>query len=283
MTLTDAIATYEAMGLNVLPAHRELGHPEFTFADLWEKRVRFPPARYIDRNLQVMSGVRWNLVVFDVDGDQGREQWDQWMKVYGCPPTWRVQTGGGGLHVWFRLRPRDRRLFLPKALVWGVWDAASNRWRKHQAIERLCDRSLVTAPPSLHRKTGLPYEFLDGPASLPAPAVCPAWLLELPAHRAPRVERPASTSSVAFIAGKERLAAAWGLRFAGRTPNAGGWLACRRIDGDDRRPSASFNVNSGVYCEFGPAGPETLPFLALAVRLGAYPSVEQAAMSLASV
>jgi hypothetical protein len=42
-----------------------------------------------------------------------------------------------------------------------------------------------------------------------------------------------------------------GLRIVGDRPDHDGWVACRAIDREDRKPSASFNVFSGYYVDHG--------------------------------
>ncbi|MDG3004758.1 DUF3987 domain-containing protein [Paludisphaera sp. Pla2] len=61
------------------------------------------------------------------------------------------------------------------------------------------------------------------------------------------------------------LAIEFGLRVVSESPNERGWLKCRAVDRDDARPSAGFNVETGVYHDFGAGG--RLSFLALATRL----------------
>lgn len=48
----------------------------------------------------------------------------------------------------------------------------------------------------------------------------------------------------------EAEAIALGIEFAGQPANSQGWRACYRLGGDDRNPSAGFNVQTGQYKEF---------------------------------
>jgi len=284
----DMAAFYRARGFNPLPSREDEKRPCLKYADMWEACL-LPSefGRFATPNVQVMTGRAWGLLVIDLDGAEAVERW----KTMGrTPRTWISHSGGGGMHVWFAVPRRGRPL--PKAVLWQGEG-------KHSAIERLCDRSLVMAPPSIHPKTGRRYKWLDranSPHGVGKPADCPAWVLDL----APATARPESCVA-AFPAGLTRsapgrdrgprpdwretvsrldvpgLARAWGLRTVG-PPRSSGWQPCHAFGREDDHPSAAIHVESGYYVDSGSG--LRLRFLDLAVAMGAYPTVQDAIQDL---
>jgi hypothetical protein len=246
----ELAAFYKLRGFQPLPSSPVEKRPLCRYAEWWETTA---PDNLFDRfetsNIQVMTGRHWRLLVFDLDGPAASEHWET---LGRSPRTWVTQSGGGGRHLWFRL-PAGYPHKLPKAFVWKGEG-------EHSAIERLCDQSLVMAPPSIHPKTGNRYVFADranSPFGLPMPADCPDWVLRLrplvtrkapelvaqrPSYR-PRVSAPLSADPVT-------LARSWGVRFTGRV-NGRGWAECHAIDREDSRPSAAVHVDSGAYVDLG--------------------------------
>jgi hypothetical protein len=293
MALTDAdvkvcreqAAYYRARGFNPLPSRPDDKRPMIKFADLWETplpEVEFE--RFETGNLQVMTGRFWGLMAIDLDGPEAIERWATMGRT---PRTWISHSGGGGRHVWLAI-PKEGRP-LPKAFLWKGED-------KHSAIERLCDKSLVMAPPSIHPKTGRRYKWLDkgnSPFTVPMPAPCPSWVLQL----APVVaERPIVSASAPPTAprrvaagrasGPRRpwrevvesidvpaLVRSWGVRTVG-VVRASGWLSCHAIDRDDATPSAAIHSQSGYYLDSGSG--LRLGLLDLAVQLGVYGTPQDA-------
>lgn len=263
--IEDDIATagrwagfYRARGYNPLPTDPETGHPPVAYRQWWCDPA---PADLFDRHafpsLQVMTGRRWGLIVIDLDGDEAKSRW---AGMGRSPRTWTVVSGGGGMHLWFRISP-DYPREIVKAVVWRGEGS-------HSLIERFGDRGLITAPPSLHRKTGRRYRFIDkarSPASMPLPAPCPEWILRLESvDRKPvptaevfvcRRAAPIATDGsaryrkedvLAAIGDKVGLARSWGLRVT--TKRSGpDCLACHAIGRPDAHPSGIFNVETGVY------------------------------------
>jgi hypothetical protein len=179
------------------------------------------------------------------------------------------------MHVWFRVRHAGARL--PKAVLWA--DGG-----KHSAVERLCDGSLIVAPPSKHSE-GRKYQFADrrcSPAGLPVPAMVPGWLLEMPdisKKDRPVAPRRFDRDWLRRLPGKVQLARQWGLKLTGNV-SRDGWHECHAIDRDDSHPSAAIHEDSGHYRDLGPSN-LSLRFLDLAVQLGAYPDWKTAAVDLA--
>jgi hypothetical protein len=270
---------YRERGYNPLPTRPDAKRPFVKYADSWEAPAPLGAAgfdRWGAASLQLMTGRRWRLLVIDLDGPEARERW---ASMGPTPQTWVTHSGGNGHHLWFTVEPGPD---LPKAFLWKGGD-------DHSAIERLCDRSLVMAPPSIHPKTGNRYRFLDkwhSPARLPMPAPVPAWVLRLDPittalapppvpqiapmpHRmtvrgAGRFDR---ADVLAAIPDKAALAASWGLRLAGR-PTPKGWVPCHAVGREDTRASAAIHRESGTYVDRGTD--LRLSLFDLAAQLGVY-------------
>lgn len=280
---------YRSRGLNPLPSRPDAKRPLCRFADWWEEPA---PADIFDRfpttNIQVMTGRRWRLLVIDLDGPEAQAEW---AKFGRAPRTWITHSGGGGRHLWFRL-PAEYPAPLPKAFLWKG-DG------EHSAIERLCDKSLVMAPPSIHPKTGERYRFLDrnhSPLRIGVPAECPTWVLRLkPIDLAPtvpvvpvRVHPPAPRQPrPTFSLDRERildsipdkvgLVRSWGVRVAGR-PSPKGWVPVHAIGRDDTNPSAAVHQESGSYVDLGSG--LRLSLFDLGVQMGVYHDWRDAASDL---
>ncbi len=255
-------AFYRFRGMQPLPSRPDDKRPMLAYADLWESPA---PTDLFDRfqtsNIQIVAGRYWRLLVIDLDGDEARERWAGWGRT---PDTWVTHSGGGGWHLWFRL-PAGYPAPLRKSFLWRG-DG------EHRAIERLCDRSLVMAPPSIHPATAERYRFLDprhSPKRLAMPADCPAWILGLepldssppaphfamPRPKLRRPDRPVigpidRERVLASIPDKIGLARSWGVQFAGR-PSQSGWVPCHAVDREDRNPSAAIHAESGQYVDLG--------------------------------
>lgn len=291
---------YKFRGMQPLPSSPEAKRPLVRYARWWESIA--PADLFLSHpssNLQVMTGRRWGLMVVDLDGEAAIARWPELAPA--CPRTWITHSGGGGRHLWFAIPAGLPPM--PKARLWGVWDGAAREgkgdWTPRLAIERLCDRSLVMAPPSIHPRTGRRYRFLAGhsPGDIARPAMAPPHVLGLEPMRPPRAEAPAPIRIAArapsspvrgrwdarlvidAIPDKIALAASYGLRVANRRPNAAGWCECHAIGREDRHPSASFNPTLGRYWE-----PDrgSIGYFDLLVELGAYLTWQEACDDLGS-
>ena len=107
----------------------------------------------------IVTGAVSRIVVLDVDSPDGMES----LKKYNLhlPPTPTVQTGGGGLHYYFR-HPGYH---------------CKNFTKKYPGIDFRGDGGYVVAPPSLH-KSGNYYTWLIPPWDEEL-ADAPDWLLNL--------------------------------------------------------------------------------------------------------
>ena len=284
----DMAAFFRSRGYNPLPSRTDAKRPNLDrYADKWAACLL--PSEF-DRHatscMQIMTGRTWGLLVVDLDGPEAIERW---ATMGRHPRTWVSHSGGGGRHVWFSIPTVGRPI--SKTVAWeGEGD--------HSAIEILCDKSLVMAPPSIHPKTGRRYLWLDrdnSPHGVGKPADCPAWVLQL----APVAARP-EPCVAAFPAGRSRfsrsapgrapgprlpwrevvrridvpaLVRSWGVKTVG-SPRESGWLSCHAVGREDARPSAAIHAESGFYVDSGSGLRLSLPDLAVAC--GAYATPEDA-------
>lgn len=277
MNTAEAVRCYYDRGWNPLPSRADVKGPALRDYARYRDGERIPEswlARWWTPNVQVCLGACWGLLAVDLDGPAAAFRWHTWTRRRGCPPTWTVRTGGGGVHLWFAVPPGVTRVETRK--VWGIWDRDGGHWMPHTYIEILGDRSLLIAPPSRHVRTGLVYGFLPGlgPAEIARPAVCPDWIPTLPPIIEPSKHKSATYAApsrqvrgctfrcvhkyphrglLGRLAPELKLAVARnaGLRVTGRTPNSKGFLACRSIYREDRNPSASYHFPTGIYKEQG--------------------------------
>jgi hypothetical protein len=274
-TLPEWVEFYWRIGLQPLPSSRRDKRPLIPYGHAWESDLAVDWKRFPDCNLQIMTGRHWGLLVVDLDGPQARGWLD------GFPRTWTVQSGSGnGYHLWYQVGPTVQPL--PKCFL-------HRGEGNHAAIERLCDRSLIVVPPSVHPKTGKPYLWVrnrnpfvgrikDRPMEF-----APSWVINHVANPAPTPNQSGDFGKAPVnlhrrlkgcgrlldqIADKVALARSWGLRIAASQPNAAGWLACHALGREDRTPSASFRVASGHYSE--PGAGLSLNLYELGAALGAY-------------
>jgi hypothetical protein len=291
-----AAMDYRARGYNPLPSVPGAKRPHLKrYARLRDRGVAdsilvhwWTPA------VQLCLGVRWNLVVLDLDGPAAVEVWRSWTLFRHEPPTWAVRHDPlEGMHLWYSVP--EGITSIPHRAV--LWDSG----QRHSKIELLGDKALIVAPPSPNLRTGFRYHFLhgQGPDAVPTPAPLPRWVLDHPAlapppPRAPRPPELLPLSRVRHdptarsydwrpvrdaIPPEEKMALArqWGLVVVADGPNQAGWVKCRRAGREDRSPSASIHHESGAYWE---AGRPIITFFALAVLLGAFPDWVAACNSL---
>jgi hypothetical protein len=278
-TPRDAARFYRDRGWNPLPSRADAKRPDLpSYAAYWISPIGTEILdRWMAPNIQLMCGVHWGLAVVDLDGPEAADAWQAMTLYRPCPLTWTVRTGGGGLHLYFRVPSFIREM--PSRCVWE----GSGR---HQRIEILGDRSLVIAPPSVHVDTGRAYEFLVGPDDLSQPAMLPRWLTRAKAvpSQPPKTFWVATAPVVPCvptggktydrkavlraIPDKLSLVRSWGLRVRGWIPNVSGWLPCHALGRVDHKVSAGFHVSTGYYCE-PPRWRVSL--FDVAVLLGIYP------------
>lgn len=116
-------------------------------------------------NVAVATGSPSGVWVLDVDGEEGKQQMANLVWRHGkLPLTVTSKTGGGGLHLYWRL-PKGRELLSRTRILPGV-DVKANGGCAH-------------APPSLH-ESGLHYEWMEGRGPHETTiAEAPEWLVAL--------------------------------------------------------------------------------------------------------
>lgn len=148
-TILSSALEYLGMGFSVIPimprgklpqANVLPGYGESKAS--WEQFQHTPPSDitvmewFADRprlNLAIVTGKVSNLVVIDVDNEQGLEQYRLWHGGHGVKTTW-VHTGKG-FHFYFNYPD-------------GVEIRNRTHWR--EGIDIRADGGYVLAPPSIH-------------------------------------------------------------------------------------------------------------------------------------
>ena len=140
-----------------------VGWPDRATTDL--RKIDNWLASYPDANWGVLTGVRSNIFVVDVDAKSGGDEGlAQLLDKHGpLPPTLEVKTGGGGRHFYF-VMPKDTTVQTRIGMVQGIDIKGEGN-------------SQVVAPPSIHQ-SGNTYEWTVGPGSGKRPAEAPQWLLD---------------------------------------------------------------------------------------------------------
>ncbi len=275
---------YYEQNLNPLPSRGDRKGPALETYAHYRDGQRIPAVWLQDwpsPNIQLCLGVPWRLMVVDVDGRRALEQWSRWHLLgRQWPETWTVRSRVGR-HFYYRIP--DGITEVKSRAIW--LETRDRKVVKHSEIRILGDKSLVIAPPSRHvDKPHTVYAFIHGrqPADLDI-AMAPAWLFNVPEVKPPGPIRKVvpwkrSRLSPAWRNGgyesieaipayiKLELARSWGLRVATEHANSKGWISCHCVDREDRHPSASLNLASGVFWQ---SGRKAMSFPALAVALGA--------------
>jgi hypothetical protein len=281
---------YRSQGYQPLPSRTDRKAPCCPYGDHWESPI--PHHIYSchrTSNVQVMTGVHWNLVVVDLDGPVAVEAWRAMTLYRECPKTWEVYSDPeGGRHLWFSLPPGVASV-PPSTFVWRLADA------DHANIEVIGDRRLIMAPPSIHPDTHRRYRFAEGhaPRDMRQPAICPRWILDLPSvdladnvrkpvelakpYAGPRADGRYEFRAVRDVIPDSEvvgLVRSWGVRVASSKPNRNGWWQCHSIRRDDSNPSAGVNERTKYYVDMTTR--ERMSLFDLAVARGVFGSASEA-------
>jgi hypothetical protein len=160
--ILEAVTAYREKEIHTFPLNRD----KFPVVKEWNDRDFTPEQHRVDgfHGLGTCPG-RWpiNIMVFDIDGPQGRESWAQCLKQYGpLPDTWTVTTGRveGGEHLYYKV---------PDGLY--VKSTASKIGEK---IDIRGTRGQAVLPPTVHR-SGKVYQwhYAGKPCEIPDPAEIP--------------------------------------------------------------------------------------------------------------
>lgn len=99
-------------------------------------------------NVGIATGPESDLFVIDVDGEEGKAAFDELVKVLGpLPPTVIVETGGGGIHYWFKY-PKGYKL-------------RNTAKKLGNCIDTRGEGGTIIVPPSMHA-SGNFYNFREG-------------------------------------------------------------------------------------------------------------------------
>lgn len=112
----------------------------------------------------------YNLIGIDIDGSKGLEYWFKLTTEHGQhESTWEFTTPGGGTRLLFTA-PTDFKSKKHATPLDG----------EHQEVAFIAQGQQTVLPPSVHANGGT-YEWVDNccPDSIPKPAPCPQWILDL--------------------------------------------------------------------------------------------------------
>lgn len=252
-----AAAGYASSGFAVFPVHgidetgscscdkdcgRDAGkHPRTAQGLLDATRdlhsVRSWWRRWARANLGIATGPPSGIWVLDVDPVHGGlENIERLETEYGeIPPTWCVETGGDGLHLWFRLDGATIR---------------NSAGRLGAGLDVRAAGGYVVAPPSHHR-SGQPYRWADAwhPTLVDLAPALP-WLLDLLTGQSPHQMIPPDGSPIDTKVGGNHAEAlpnviAEGARNATLTSLAG---VMRRKGAGEKAIKAALLVENAARC-----------------------------------
>lgn len=185
-----------------------------------DREIQLWFARTPQPNIGVVCGAVSNLVVLDIDGEEGFQSLIA--KGLEIPKTLTVKTGRG-MHYYFLHPGVPTRNFAKGRSSFPL-----------PGVDFRGDGGCVVAPPSLHA-SGVRYQFEE---DLP-PAPMPAWLREMvvrggsPSEKAAQSSRPAKKQPGQRMSRPERiLSRAIEQAHDGSRNETGLWLACQLRDND---------------------------------------------------
>lgn len=252
-----AAAGYAALGLAVFPVHgvdaagrcscgkdcrRSVGKHPRTGNGLRDATRDLDAVagwwrRWPDANIAVATGTMSGIWVLDVDPGHGGLETIEALEVeHGeLAPTWCTETGGDGLHLWFRL---------------GNAVVRNSAGRLGPGLDVRGEGGYVVAPPSRHR-SGRRYRWADGwhPALVNL-ARAPSWLLALLQGDRPRQMIPPDSVPIERKRGRNHFAPlpdliTEGARNAALTSLAG---AMRRKGAGEHAIVAALLVENAARC-----------------------------------
>jgi hypothetical protein len=191
--LTSPFSYYRSLGLRVFPVNRETKKPAVKWKKYQSELPSIEQCKEWDKgnyNVAIVTGS--GLLVFDIDGDKGRESLKS---LPNMPKTWKVKTGRGE-HYYFKL---------------SAGQAFKSKIGALLGIDIKCEAGYVVAPPSIH-SSGKSYEWIVSPDDMPEPAPVPGFILDL---LKPKTEKSCESyqsgesfipiEDIAFITGIEAL------------------------------------------------------------------------------
>lgn len=174
----EAALSYAARGWPVLPLQGKIPLTAHGVKDATvdEAVIRAWWQRWPKANVGIACGQASGLLVVDVDARSGGLDT---LAGYDLAPTLTVETGGGGLHLYYR---------------WPDVPIVGGKGRFGAGIDCQGEGRYVVAPPSIHPETGQPYRWAgDGdPEAMPQKliAIGTAPKVTLPVLSRPAVMAP---------------------------------------------------------------------------------------------
>lgn len=234
----EATLAYATAGLAVLPLHHPIAegtcscrkgtacgsigkHPRtrngYKDATTDEATITAWWARWPDANIGIATGVVSGVVVLDVDPRNGGDiSLDKLQGMHGSlPDTWKVATGGGGSHYYFRY-PTE---------VGAV--KSTSHGGGEEGLDVKSDNGYVVAPPSLH-ESGALYEWEANQGS--PSADLPGWMVAPPKGRAGNTLEEGFRATSADLDAIEEQGAAQGDRDNAAMRVLGRWVSQGELD-----------------------------------------------------
>ena len=117
-------------------------------------------------NIGIVTGEASGVVVLDID-EGAIDWWKELIALNPLPETFTVQTGKGGLHVYFKYEPRVSHFGNMNKIL-------------GQAIDFRTNGGQAIFPGSIHSETGQYYLVVSGyEQDRPIIALMPDWMIEL--------------------------------------------------------------------------------------------------------
>lgn len=162
MTMLEYALKYAEIGFHVFPLKPGTKQPAITdnlnaaTTDPDQIRKWWSGKEGEKRGIAVACGKKSGIVVLDFDhhpdtnGRDGLKDLDRWEAANGrLPDTWQVETGSGGMHLFYRSDDPEIRNHAKLGDTKGIDTRANGGY--------------VVLPPTIHQETGRPYKWRRSP------------------------------------------------------------------------------------------------------------------------
>ena len=181
------VAEYRDRGFSVVPVRGKV--PAVEWKEFQARRVSenelskwFGEQISEKLNVGIVTGVISDLVVVDADSEDAIRVWEAMRQ----PTPLAVETGGGGMHFYYRHPGRG-------TLVKNQTGCCGER------LDVRGDGGLVVAPPSIHPRTDRPYRWITSIERISlddVPRYNPDWLAPTAKASAQHFHAPSPTSNI---------------------------------------------------------------------------------------